>query len=233
MAQVTAIELIEGAMRLDGVYAIGEPVSSDEAATGLSALNDLVDALGVANLMMFVQSLDTVPLVANQASYSIGPTGTSLVTATPNEVLQASTISYQGVDYQLSKWTLDDYNSIAVKNTGGIPSVLYPQMSFPNIQVFLWPVPVAGMTLNLWSNKAVTSFPDLTTVVNLPAGWKKMLRYLLAEDLAAEYEVQVPAQVLKQASVIRKNIKRTNAQVPLLKMPYGIPSDTGFDWRSN
>ncbi|MFN7609525.1 MAG: hypothetical protein ACK5QX_01105 [bacterium] len=234
MANVTAIELIESAMRLDGVYALGEPITDDEANTGLSVLNDLVDALGTANLLIYAPTLDVVPLVANQASYSIGPTGTSLVTASPTEVLESSTITYQGVDYPLSKWTLQDYNSITIKNIGGTPGVIYPQMSFPNIQVFLWPVPVAGMSLNLWTNKAIASFPDLTTTVSLPAGWKKMLRYLLAEDLAPEFDVPVPPEVIKQAAIIRKNIKRTNQSIPLMQMPYGIPAtNTWVDWRGN
>lgn len=234
MSTFTAIELIESALRLNGVYSIGDTTSAEEAQDGLNVLNDLIDSLGVSNLMIYAQSLDQIPLVTSQASYSIGPTGTDLVTTTPIEVLEASTITYQGVDYQLSKWTLQDYNSISLKTVGGTPGILYPQMSFPDIEVFLWPVPVTGMTLNLWSNKAITSFPDLTTQVSLPAGWKKMLRYLLAVDLAPEYDVPIPPDVLRQAAVIRKNIKRTNSQIPILEMPMGIPSvNTWVDWRGN
>lgn len=222
-------------MRLIGVYAIGEPMSSDEAETGLQALNSLVDSLANTNLLIYVKSLDQVTLVANQASYSIGPSGTDLVTTRPVEVLQSSNITYQGVTYPLSKWTLQDYNTISIKTIAGTPGVLYPQMDFPNITAYLWPAPgVAGMTLNLWSNKALSSFPDLTTTVSLPPGWEKMLSFLLAEDLSPEFEVPVPAEVVRQAAQIRKNIKRTNKQIPLMSMPYGIPANnTWVDWRSN
>lgn len=231
----TAIDLIERSMRLIGVYAVGEAISDDESATGLQALNSLVDSLANTNLLIYAKSLDQVPLVANQASYEIGPSGADLVTTRPVEVLQSSTITYQGVDYPLAKWTLQDYNTITIKTIGGTPGVLYPQMSYPNMKVFLWPAPgMSGMTLNLWSNKAISSFPNLTTTVSLPPGWEKMLAFLLAEDLAPEYEVQVPPEVMKQAAIIRKNIKRTNKQVPMLSMPYGIPSNnTWVDWRSN
>lgn len=231
----TAVDLIERAMRLLGVYAVGETISADEAQTGLVALNSLVDGLANTNLLIYVKSLDQITLVANQASYSIGPTGTDLVTTRPVEVMQSSNVTYQGVTYPLTKWTLQDYNTISIKTIAGTPGVLYPEMSYPDMTVYLWPAPgVAGMTLNLWSNKALSSFPALTTTVSLPPGWEKMLTFLLAEDLAAEFQVPVPAAVLKQASMIRKNIKRTNKQVPLMAMPYGIPANnTWVDWRSN
>lgn len=231
----TAVDIIQRAMRLLGVYTVGDPISADEAQTGLQVLNSLVDSLANNSLLIYVKTLDSIPLTVNQASYEIGPSGADLVTTRPVEVMQSSTITYQGVDYPLTKWTLQDYNTISIKNIGGTPGVMYPQMGFPNITVFLWPVPgMSSMTLNLWSNKTVTSFPALTTTVSLPPGWEKMLTFLLAEDLSAEYQVPVPQEVAKQAATIRKNIKRTNKQVPLMAMPYGIPANnTWVDWRSN
>lgn len=231
----TALDLIKRALRLDGVYAVGESLSSDEANDGLQALNTLVDALSNSSLMIFAQSLDTIPLVTNQATYNIGPAGTDLVTTRPIKVLQSSTVSYQGVDYPLSIWTLQDYNSITIKNIGGTPGILYPYMSMPDMDVTLWPVPgESGMVLNLWSEKQIASFPTLTTVVTLPPGWEQMLAFLLAEVIAPEYDVQVPQRVAIEADKIRRNIKRTNTKVPLMQMPYGIPdNNTWVDWRSN
>lgn len=233
--EVTAIDLISRAMRLLGVYAVGETISPDEGETGLRALNSLVDSLANTNLLIYLKSTDAIPLTANQVSYSIGPTGTDFVTPRPVEVMQSSNVTYQGVTYPLAKWYKQDYNSISIKTIGGTPGVLYTEMSYPNITAYLWPIPgVAGMTLNLVSNKTITSFPYLTTPVLLPPGWEKMLAFLLAEDLSAEFQVPVPQEVLKQASTIRKNIKRTNKQVPLMAMPYGIPANnTWVDWRSN
>lgn len=231
----TALDLIKRALRLDGVYAVGETPSADESNDALEALNQLVDSLSNSSLMIFAESLDTVPLTANQGTYNLGPTGTDLVTTRPVKVLQSSTISYQGVDYPLSVWTLQDYNSLTIKNIGGTPGIIYPYMTMPNIDVTLWPIPgESGMVLNLWSEKQIATFPTLNTVVSLPPGWKKMLCFLLAEELAPEYDVQVPQRVAIEADKIRRNIKRTNIKVPLMQMPYGIPdNNTWVDWRSN
>lgn len=230
----TAVDLIQRAMRLDGVYAIGEALSADEAQTGLQALNAMVDSYSNSGLMIFSKSLDQIPLTDGQATYNIGPTGSDFVTTRPVEVLQSSTITYQGVDYPLAVWTLQDYNTITIKNIGGTPGVIYHDMTYPDMNVSLWPVPVAGMTLNLQSNKQITTFPTLITPVSLPPGWDQMLAYLLAEVIAPEFEVDPPAAVRKEAARIRRNIKRTNAQIPLMQMPYGIPdNNTWVDWRSN
>ena len=229
----TALDLVKRSMRLLGVYAIGDSLSADESTTGLEALNALTDSLANSSLLIYVPTLDTIPLTQNQGTYEIGPTGADVVTARPLKVLQSSTITYQGVDYPLSVWTLQDYNSISVKSTGGTPGIIYPQMDYPDMTVALWPVPSeAGMTLNLWSEKVVTTFPALNTVVSLPPGWEQMLAFLLAEVLAPEFDTQIPAAVAREASRIRRNIKRTNTKVPLMSMPYGIPdNNTYIDWR--
>jgi hypothetical protein len=224
----TALDLIKRSMRLLGVYSIGEEPSADEAATGLTALNALTDSLANSGLLVYAKSLDTIALTANQASYTVGPSGAT-VTGRPVQVLDASTVSYQSVDYQLSVWTLEDYNSISVKTIGGIPGGLFPQMDMPDITLYLWPVPsTSGMTLNLWTNKTFTTFPALTTTVSLPPGYEQMLPFLLAEVLAPEYQTPVPAAVAGEAARIRRNLKRTNTQVPRLDMPYGIPNGNGW-----
>lgn len=229
----TALDQIKRATRLLGVYAIGEDPSADEAATGLIALNALADSLANSGLLIAAKTLDQVTLVSGQASYQVGPSGADLVTPRPVQVLASSSISYQSVDYGLSLATQADYSSITVKTIGGIPGLVYPQMDMPDITLYLWPVPsTSGMVLNLWSNKAITSFPLLTTPVSLPLGWEQMLPYLLAETLAPEYQVPVPDAVDREIKRIRRTIKRTNAQVPRMSMPYGIPGGDGWtDWR--
>jgi hypothetical protein len=87
-----------------------------------------------------------------------------------------------------------------------------------------WPYPSEAMTVMLWSNKLVKSFPDLTTAIDLPPGYERALVFSLAEEIAPEYEVTPSAMVVSKAMQGRKNIKRINTQVPVMGMPYGIPS---------
>jgi hypothetical protein len=86
------------------------------------------------------------------------------------------------------------------------------------VTVTLWPVPNQAMTLYLWSDKLISSFPTLTGTVSLPPGYEEALAYILAETIAPEYEVQVPVAVSKGAARGRRVLKRTNYQVPTLNV---------------
>jgi hypothetical protein len=105
---------------------------------------------------------------------------------------------------------------------------MYVLPNMPNITIQLWPVPSATMTLNLWSNKLLQSFSSLTDVLTLPPGYERMLGYCLAEEMGPEFQVQITADVQKKAIQARKVLKRTNAEVPRLNMPYGVPMGRGF-----
>lgn len=224
----TALDIINRSMRLLGVYSIGETPSADESADFLRALNAMLDSWANENLFVFAKTLDVVPLVANQPSYTVGPSG-GLITPRPIEVSSASYVDYLGVSYPLMVATLNDFNQIPVKTLiAGIPNELYVLMGMPNVTVQVWPVPSAAMNLNLWSNKLLQSFSNLTDVLTLPPGYERALGYCLAEEMGPEFDVPVSADIQKKAMQARKVIKRTNTEVPRLNMPYGIPMGRGF-----
>lgn len=227
----TARDLIKRAIRLLGVYTIGEEPSDDEAEDGLVALNAMLDSWATENLFVYAKTLDAVPMIAGQLSFTIGPTG-STVSARPVTINESTYVICQGVSYPLRKFTDAEYQSISLKTqVGGIPSGFWPLMNYPNVTVTPWPYPSEAMTVMLWSNKLVKSFPDLTTTVDLPPGYERALAFSLAEEIAPEYEAIPTPMVVSKAMQARKNIKRTNTQVPVMGMPYGIP--VGNDYYSN
>lgn len=226
----TALDLIKRSLRQLGVYSIGEDPSPEEANDALAVLNALLAEFGNGGLV-YAKTLDSIALSANQASVTVGPSG-STITARPVNVLPESYIDLSGVSYPLSVLTLQEYNAIGVKADGGIPEGIWVQADMPNITVTFWPVPSQAMTLKLWSDKVVTTFPTLTTTVSLPPGYESGLPPMLAIELAPEYEVQPPAAVLASASRARRVLKRTNLQVP--RMSLDVPGTcwgTG-DWHS-
>lgn len=214
----TALDLIKRSMRMLGVYSIGEDPSPDESQDCLAALQSLMGSMANSPQLIYAKTLDTIALAATVASITVGPTG-GTVTTRPVEVLGESYVVLSGVSYPLSVLTLQQYNDVTVKASQGIPAGIWPQMDMPNITLTFWPVPSQAMTLNLWSNKQVTTFPTLTTVVTLPPGYEEMLVYLLAEAMAPEFTVPVPAAVAMGAARARRVLKRTNLQVPTLALP--------------
>lgn len=227
----TALDLIKRSMRMLGVYSIGEDPSPDESQDSLTALNSLLGSMANSPQLIYAKTLDTIALTAADASITVGPTGET-VTTRPVEVLPESYVVLSGVSYPLAVFTLQQYVGIPVKASQGIPAGLWPQMDMPNITLTFWPVPSSAMTLNLWSNKQVTTFPALTTVVTLPPGYEEMLAYLLAEAMAPEFDVDpVPVAVVRGAGRARRVLKRTNLQVPTLALPSIMLGGGWVDYR--
>lgn len=219
---ITALEMIRRALRLLGVYSSAEVLSAEEAADGLSALNSMIDSWSNESLLMYSHSLDVVSLTTGLAQYTLGATGT-VVTNRPTQVLPASYINYNGVSTPIAPLTLEQYTSIAYKSlTGSVPSVMLFEADYPNATLTLYPAPVAGCTLNLWSIKPLSGFASVGTTVSLPPGYEDAIVFNLAVMLAPEFEAQPSPLVLKTAAVSKKAIKRTNTAVPVLGMPAGV-----------
>lgn len=226
----TSLDTIKRSLRMLGVYSTGEDPSAEESQEALAALNGML-ALMSGTGLVYVKSLDTISLTANDTSITVGPSGET-VTGRPVQVLGESYIDLGGVSYPLQVLTLDQYNAASVKATTGIPVGIWPQMDMPDITLTFWPVPSEAMTLNLWSNKVLTGDLDLTTILAFPPGYDDLLAYLLAESLAPEYEVEVPAAVMRGAGRARRIIKRLNFQVPLQRLPVEVCGPYYANWRS-
>lgn len=225
----TALDIIKRSLRLLGVYALGKEPDPGESTDAWSVLNALLAEFGNGALV-YAKTLDVIALVANQTSVTVGPSGAT-VTTRPVRVLPESYVVLSGVSYPLDVLTLEQYNAIGVKATSGIPQGIWVQPDMPNITVTPYPIPSQAMTLNLWSDKALASFPALTTSVSLPPGYENALPYLLAMEIAPEYEVEPSVTVQKAAARARRVLKRTNLQVPTLRLDLpgmGYP----VDWRS-
>lgn len=223
----TPLDIISRSLRLLGVYPAGEALSPEEAQDGLYALNTLLQSMSNDSLFIYARSKDESTWTAGTISKTFGPTG-DVTTTRPMKVLDESFITWNGVDYPLNKITLDQYNSIPIKTIQGIPRNFYVQTDMPNVTVYVYPVPQQTMTMTVWSEKLITSFSGLTGTISLPPGYERALAYMLAVDIAPEYQVEPSATVVRIASASKSKLKRENAEIPQMDMPYGVPNHPSF-----
>ena len=213
----TALDILKRALRMLGVYSTGDDLSAEEARDGLLTLNALMGTLSNTGLV-FAKTLDTISVAAGTQSLTIGTSGDT-VSARPTQILPESYFLLDGVSYPLEVFTLQKYNSIALKTVEGIPVGVWPHMDAPNVTLTFWPVPSEDMTLKLWSAKPMAGLETLNEQVLMPPGYEDGLAYLLAEAVAPEYGVNMPRAVELGAQRSRRLLKRTNLEVPLLSMP--------------
>lgn len=221
---MTALDLIARAMRLLGVYAQGESPTGAEANEALAVLNSLIQSYGNQNLLIFADSGDAIPFVANQPSVTIGPSGT-FVGGRPVTLSDYSYVQIGQMSYPLQVLTNEEYAGISLKGLiTGIPTSIYLDTTMPDARVYLYPIPGQAMTLNLRSNKRLTTIATLADVLTFPDGYDRMFVSCLAIELAPEYDRQVSADLRLMATNARRVLKRTNMQIGRLTMPEGIPS---------
>jgi len=212
----TARDLVEGAQRLIGVLAVGDTMTAEDAFTGLQVLSDVLDGWSITNTMLFDSSQITVPTVIGQSDYTLGPTG-DVICSRPAKI-DAITYMYDGERYTIEiapaltewlKYGPPDFES-------SIISIARINYTYPNATLSIWPVPtdVGSLTLYVWS-----AFTEMTldTVIDLPPGYKKALKYATAVDLVNEYNgLNVSPAVYATALDSKMTVQRLNLATPVL-----------------
>jgi len=206
----TALGIITSAMRKAGILVKTESPSADEAQDGLEMLNDLIASNANEGLFVYARTLESFPLSGGVADYTIG-TGGTFNTARPILIVSAY-VRIATVDYPLTIIQDEDYADISIKSIGSIPYYLNYTNAYPLATIKLYPVPSAGWTLYLLSEKQLTEF-TLNQTVSLPPGWDRYLKNQLAIEMAPEYGQQVPAETVEIASKAMAAIKRGAARV--------------------
>lgn len=213
----TVLDLLTGSARLLGVIRKGESLDADEASDALDALNEMIESWSNNTLIIYGRVTETFTLSA-ATSFTIGSGGT-FNTTKPVKLIDAY-VSQSGIDYPLIEITQEEYNDVSSKSLGSMPRFIFYDNGHPLGKIYLYPKPSASYTLTITSEKALTTYTDYTTSIDLPAGFKEAIRYNLAIKLAPEFGVSVSQEVVINANKSMGNIKRAVARSrPLVLLP--------------
>ena len=224
MAQIIALDLLKSSMRLIGAISIGETPNPQEVQDGLRVLNGLLESASLENLMVPTMLSQTFTFVPGQGSYTVGPTG-NWVGVRPVQIAYARTM-YQGVDFPLEQIYEDWYNLIATKNQQSqIPCWFKYDGDFPNGTVTMWPVPNTASTITIIQNQQFPAGITSSTIIDLPPGYERWLRFALAVDLSSEYGIPLPQLTLDIARNAKASIKRANIQPKVARFDEALMGD--------
>jgi hypothetical protein len=210
----TALTIIEAALRNIGALAIEETATAAEAQDALNALNNMIATWNTENLMIYSVSPEVFPVVANQQSYTMG-LGGDFNTARPVLIENAYMRDSAGNDYQISIVNYEVYSAIISKYTSSaLSTVMYDDQNFPLKTLFFWPkASDASYSFVLWTWKAITSLPTLTTPISLPPGYQSALEYNLAVWLSPRYGRPITQDLKDLAISTKGQLKRANYEV--------------------
>ena len=220
----TAADQINGALRLLGVLAEGETPSSETSQDALTALNQMLDSWNTERLAVISTQDQVETWPPGAISRTFGPTG-DIVGNRPVLVDDATYFRdpASGISYGLKLINQQQYNGIAVKTvTSTYPQVLWVNMTYPNIEMYVYPVPTKVLEFHIVSVQPLTQPANLSTELTFPPGYLRCFRYNLACEFAPEFGVEPSAQVQRIAMTSKRNLKRINNPDDIMALPYSI-----------
>lgn len=222
----SAVQIFNQSLGLLGVKTPGQPISGGLLPDSLVRLNTMLDAWRLDSLKAY--AVQRLTANVSTATRTIGPAGDFVIDPRPTRIEPGSFFTSGGVDYPVTPVSAQQFNAIAVKADGGLgPEVVHLDTAFPVGTLYFYPVPASAVSVTLLVQTQLAEFPDLTTNVVLAPGYERMIVFSLAEEVAADYEREVPPTVTRNAASARRAVKRANSRVPSLALPAGLP---GVGW---
>lgn len=220
----TAGELINGALRLIGMLAEGETPSAATSQDALVAMNQMIDSWNTERLSIFSTQDQVFSWPPGQMHRTLGPTGDFA----GNRPVQLDDSTYfkdpaSGISYGIKIINQQQYDGIAVKTvTSTYPQVIWLNMDYPNIDMYVYPVPTKVLEWHFISVEELTQPATIYTTMAFPPGYLRAFRYNLACEIAAEFGVEPSPQVSRIAMTAKRNLKRINDPDDVMSLPYSI-----------
>lgn len=220
----TAGDIINGSLRLLGVLAEGETPSAETSQDALFAMNQMIDSWNTERLSVFSTQDQVETWPPSTISRTFGPTGDIV----GNRPILIDDSTYfkdpaTGISYGLKLINQQQYNGIAVKTvTSTYPQVMWVNMTYPNIEMYVYPVPTKVLEFHIVSVQELTQPASLSTTLAFPPGYLRCFRYNLACEMAPEFGVEPPPTVGRIAMTSKRNLKRINNPDDLMSLPYSI-----------
>ena len=220
----TAGDQINGALRLIGMLAEGETPSAATSQDALTALNQMIDSWNTERLSVFSTQDQVFSWTPGLISQTLGPTGDFV----GNRPILLDDSTYfrdpaNGISFGIKIVNQQQYNGIAVKTvTSTYPQVIWANMTYPDIEMYIYPVPTKVLEWHFISVEELTQPATLATSLAFPPGYLRAFRFNLACEIAAEFGVEPSRQVQRIAMSSKRDIKRINNPDDIMSLPYSL-----------
>lgn len=243
---VTLTQLAYQSLRDLGCLRPGQTTSQDVLNDILYEANQLIDAWLLDRFLVYQLTINEFTLTAGQQFYTIGPNETSnrvisgttffpIQNARPTRIEYANIIltTVTPVVRQSMEILRDDkqWGRIRVEQIPfAIPLKLFYDHGFDNTNgfglIYLWPGPQSSYGLEYYTWKQLQSFASLTTPLNFPPGYQRLMQKNLAVEIAPmmrmyakvpgpgglrSYDPAMLARVEMQAREAKRDVEQYNA----------------------
>ncbi len=208
--------------------------------------NGIINQRNARQEWAYAVTYPTFTTTGGLSPHTIGPTGTFTVGQRPVNVLgvnqqQNSGVSLINIGPQRMRdraWWL----SMSVPNIqSGVPTDLYYEPTWPNGELFFWPVPSTAYVVQFELRVVLDEIAvaDVTTTFSLPPAYQRDLMLTLAEDLCGPLTLPLPGSLMLKTQRAQSDTQaNNNPPVRIHTRDSGMMStgtrgtSGGFNWRS-
>lgn len=220
----SAGDLIKGSLRLIGMLAEGEEPSAATMQDSIAAMNAMIQSWDTERLSVFSTQDQVFFWPSSQSKRTLGPTG-DFVGDRPILVDDSTYFKdpQTNLSFGIKLINQLQYDGIALKTvTSTYPQVMWVNMTYPNIEMTVFPVPTKTLEWHIVSVEKLTEVASVATAIDFPPGYIRAFRYNLAMELAPEFGVEPSPQVMRIAMTSKRNLKRINNPDDVMAIPYPI-----------
>lgn len=189
-----------------------------QQSNALEALNNMVGIMGLEGLFPFV-TRESFTMTVGQDTYTIGSGGT-FDTIRPLSIKSVFIRDSNNNDYSIKIYSMEEYNSIALKSQSGRPTKAYYIPEYPLAKIIFNYDADEAYTVFFEFEKNFTEVSSTSTTVALPNEYKTMLVYNLAVALAEDEKITLPQTVYLLAEyykgLVDKN-RSVTTKIPIAK----------------
>ncbi len=224
-------DLITNAMLEINAAGAGETISAADASLGLSKLNRMLDAWNADGMYLYATTLFQGTLTANKNPHTLGTSGNSpdftITVARPTVITEANLVLtdvtpniFRPLQIQDDAWWMN--NPVPTLETQ-IPYYLYPNYSWPNAQLYLWPVPTKAYDIRLLIDTLLASVA-LSDTFTMPPGYEDAITLSLAESLCSPFNKTPSGMLVQGAMEARARIRNLNVDAPTMACDGSVQS---------
>ena len=182
----TPIAIIDDSYHDAGLVQEGDSVNPEQIVSGMRKLTDLINLWQTQGLKLWLNTDQSIDLVASQGTYVFAPSGGDVTVARPPRILAAWIVDTDSNRRPLVVLSWDDYIRLSnITDTGTINSYFVNKKA-TQTDVFFWQIPdstEAANTAHVLMQSQVTGPISLTETMNFPIEWRIALRWGLADEI--------------------------------------------------
>ena len=193
---VTRDQIISSALRKLGVLELGDTPDATTVTNAAMVLNLMIKQWQTDGIKLWTTTEYTLPLVANQKSYTVGPSGCDLTADRPMKLIQAwlrNTVVTPNIDTPLQIISKQEYNILGSKSSTGVSNSIYlfPTNTFSTVYLYLMPTAaqVSTYAVHFVARRPLYDISASGDTPDFPNEWMQSLVWGLADQLALEYSV--------------------------------------------